>query len=229
MPAVPRSVAEKPTPAAASAAESSDAARLARRDFLANLAPGDSAEQSKCQSLVDKALTSCPKVKFMRDALKALGVRATDAEFVTCAHCPDGAAAAGGYLPDYRLVVLCQQWVAKAPAEVENTLVHEMVHAYDDARAHINWMDLTHHACTEIRAASLSGDCNFRRELDRGNILPTRISGAGARCIRRRAELSVAMHPECPDTSAAAQAVARAWDTCYADKAPFDDVGTHLY
>ena len=46
---------------------------------------------------------------------------------VQCAHCPDGAAAAGGYLPAHKAVVLCQQWVAKEPGEVENTIVHEMV------------------------------------------------------------------------------------------------------
>ena len=214
---------------ASDGAEAAAEAAIARRNFVEGLDPGDANQAGACRTLVDKALTSCPKVKFMRDSLIALGMRAADVDFVTCAHCPDGAATAGGYLPAHQLVVLCQQWVAQAPGEVENTLVHEMVHAYDDARARMNWMDLTQHACTEIRAASLSGDCNFRRELDRNNINVTRIGGAGARCVRRRAELSVAMHPECPDAATAAQAVARAWSTCYADKAPFDDVGTHLY
>ena len=212
-----------------STAPSSSAAAVARREFILGLQPGDPEQENKCRSFVDKALSSCPKVKFMREALKALGVRSSDADFVTCAHCPDGAATAGGYLPEFKLVLLCQQWVAQQPSEVENTLTHEMIHAYDDARAHMNWMDLTQHACTEIRAASLSGDCNFRRELDRGNLHPANLGGAGARCVRRRAELSVAMHPECPDADVAAKAVARAWETCYADKAPFDAVGTHLY
>ena len=93
----------------------------------------------------------------------------------------------------------------------------------------MDWMDLTQHACTEIRAASLSGDCSFRRELDRGNINPVRIAGAGQRCVRRRAQLSVSMHPHCPDPETAAKAVARAWEWCYPDMAPFDEVGTHMY
>ena len=186
---------------------------------------GDPEEASKCRTLVSSALAKCPKVKFMLQSLAALGVNA-DENFVQCAHCPDGAAAAGGYIPDKRMVVLCQQWVAQAPGEVENTLVHEMVHAFDDARAYINWQDLTQHACTEIRAARLSGDCTFGRELDRGNVNLLRMGGLGARCIRRRAELSVAMHPECPDAESAANAVARAWATCYRDKAPFDDHNT---
>ena len=109
------------------------------------------------------------------------------------------------------------------PAEVENTIVHEMVHAYDDARAHMDWNDLTQHACTEIRAANLSGDCTFDREFDRGNVHPLNFSGQGARCVRRRAELSVAMHPGCPDAETARAAVERAWSTCFADRAPLDD------
>ena len=194
------------------------------------LAGGDPEEAKKCNDLVGNALKTCPKVRFMVEALAKLGVQdAASSDFVRCAHCPDNAAAAGGYIPDRRLVVLCQQWVAKAPKEVENTLVHEMVHAYDDARAHLDWRDLTQHACTEIRAASLSGDCNFRRELDRGNVLPWQVSGAGARCVRRRAQLSVSMHPDCPNAATAAAAVARAWSTCYADTAPFDPHPTHHY
>ena len=189
---------------------------------------GDLEAHTRCRSLVDKALASCPKVKFMREALSKLGVR-DDADFVQCAPCPDGAAAAGGYLPDERVVVLCQQWVAKQQGEVENTLVHEMVHAYDDARAHLDWHDLTQHACTEIRAASLSGDCSFIREVDRGNINLLRLGGSGSRCVRRRAELSVSMHPGCPDADAARAAVQRAWETCYRDTAPFDRHATYKY
>ena len=180
---------------------------------------GDPAEAQRCRDLVSKAFASCPKVRLMQQALKALG-KAVDTELVKCVHCPDGTAAAGGYIPDRGQLVLCQQWVAKQPGEVENTLVHEMVHAYDDARALMDWNDLTQHACTEIRAANLSGDCTMWREIDRGQL--RQIGGAGMQCVRRRAQLSVAMHPDCPDAAAAAAAVERAWESCYYDNAPFD-------
>lgn len=183
---------------------------------------GDPEEASRCRAMVDRTMRVCPKVRFMMESLKALG-RPVDPEFVQCAKCPDGAAAAGGYIPSQGFVVLCQQWVAKQPGEVENTLVHEMIHAYDDTRAMINWNDLTQHACTEIRAANLSGDCSFDRELDRGNLNPLRFGGTGKRCVRRRAQLSVAMHPDCPDEAAARIAVDRAWEVCYKDTSPFDE------
>jgi inner membrane protease ATP23 len=182
---------------------------------------GDPAEARKCRDLVGKAFASCPKVRLMQQALSALG-KSVNTELVKCVHCPDGTAAAGGYIPERGQVVLCQQWVAKQPGEVENTIVHEMVHAYDDARALMDWNDLTQHACTEIRAANLSGDCTAWRELDRGQLNPVQLGGAGMRCVRRRAQLSVAMHPECPDEAAAAAAVERAWESCYNDNAPFD-------
>lgn len=178
--------------------------------------------RSKCESLVGKALGSCARVKFMREALAAVGVKGSD--FIQCEQCPEGVAAAGGYIPDRKRVVLCQQWVAEQPGEVENTLVHEMIHAYDDARALMDWRDLTQHACTEIRAAHLSGDCSFVREVDRGNFNPVTWGGTGARCVRRRAELSVSMHPGCRTPAEAKEAVERAWATCYADTAPFEKV-----
>lgn len=41
---------------------------------------------------------------------------------------------------------------------------HEMIHAYDHCRAKdLDWNSCRHHACSEIRAAVLSGDCTFRR------------------------------------------------------------------
>ena len=110
-----------------------------------------------------------------------------------------------------------------------NTLAHELVHAYDDARANVDWFNLTHHACTEIRAANLSGDCTFSREFDRGRITPISIAGAGARCVRRRAELSVSMHPQCQNMETAAAAVDRAWQSCFHDTAPFDEHATRYY
>merc|ERR1712113_1357667 len=105
-------------------------------------------------------------------------------------------------------------------SEVKNTLTHELIHAYDDARAHVDWLNLTHHACTETRAANLSGDCTFGREIDRGMVSPLRLAGAGARCVRRRAELSVSMNPAYPSSAIARAAVDSAWKICFNDSAP---------
>ncbi|KAI9340882.1 peptidase M76, partial [Obelidium mucronatum] len=51
---------------------------------------------------------------------------------------------------------------------LEDTLTHELVHAFDWCT--MNW-DLTncfHQACSEVRAGLLSGDCRIMLELKRG-------------------------------------------------------------
>ncbi|GBG92006.1 hypothetical protein CBR_g54101 [Chara braunii] len=70
-----------------------------------------------------------------------------------------------------------------------------------------------------IRAANLSGDCHFNRELLRGHL---NIRGQHQICVRRRAELSVKMNPYCAQK--AKEAVDAAWNTCIKDTAPFDRV-----
>lgn len=43
-------------------------------------------------------------------------------------------------------------------------------------------------------------------------------------CVRRRAVLSVAANPACPDTETAEKAVNEVWDSCFHDTRPFDEV-----
>lgn len=37
----------------------------------------------------------------------------------------------------------------------QNTVIHELIHAYDICRAKVDWNNCRHYACTEIRASSL--------------------------------------------------------------------------
>jgi mitochondrial inner membrane protease ATP23 len=48
------------------------------------------------------------------------------------------------------------------------------------------------------------------------------IAGKHQDCVKRRAELSVAMNPHCASKEKAAEAVAEAFHNCYNDTAPFD-------
>jgi hypothetical protein len=48
--------------------------------------------------------------------------------------------------------------------EISHALTHELVHAYDHCRArNLDWTNCQHHACSEIRAATLSGGAPGRR------------------------------------------------------------------
>lgn len=124
----------------------------------------------------------------MMSALKRGGCDLTDISCRTC----DGNLA-GGFRSDGG-VILCSDTV-RTQSHLSTTLVHESVHAFDQCRAKVDWSNCVHHACSEIRAAALSGDCTFGREvLLRRNI---GLGGQFQKCVRRRAELSVAINPNC--------------------------------
>lgn len=133
---------------------------------------------------------SDPATRFMFRHLARAGC-ALPADSVECRRC-DGRLA-GGFQDDGG-VVLCANHLS-SQAHTSSTLVHEAVHAFDQCRANIDWSNCVHHACSEIRAAALSGDCDFGRE-----VVLRRNLGFGKqfqRCVRRRAEISVGMNPNC--------------------------------
>lgn len=115
--------------------------------------------------------------------------------------------------------MLCENHLISEDHTAE-TMVHEMVHAYDHCRVEINWNDCRHHACSEIRAANLSGDCGIFNELARGRL------GSFYRhhqeCVRRRAILSIKMNPACSGN--AEQVVDEVFDRCFKDTEPFDEI-----
>jgi mitochondrial inner membrane protease ATP23 len=56
----------------------------------------------------------------------------------------------GGFSPDAGAVVLCQgNFLNKK--HMEHTIVHELLHMYDHAVFNVDWSDLRHHACSEVR------------------------------------------------------------------------------
>lgn len=113
------------------------------------------------------------------------------AEQVVCKKC-DGQLA--GAFQDDGGILLCANHLS-TQEHASRTLVHETVHAFDACRAKLDWSNCVHHACSEIRAAALSGDCSFAREvvLRRNFGLAKQFQ----KCVKRRAELSVSMNPSC--------------------------------
>lgn len=117
-------------------------------------------------------------------------------------------------------VILCHNHLI-SQKEVNHALTHELLHAYDHCRgANIDWHNCNHHACSEIRAASLSGDCNWGQEVQRGNY---GIRKQHQVCVKRRAELSLSMNPPCQGLRGKL-AVDSVFDSCYKDTTPFDRI-----
>eukprot|EP00899_Mesostigma_viride_P006922 jgi/Mesvir1/16230/Mv08484-RA.1 len=157
-----------------------------------------------------------PFLKYMIDAMEKAGCP-LNRSFFRCEKCPPGCS--GGFRPPDG-VVICSNAV-RLQEEVDTTLRHELIHAYDHCRAaQLQWSNCEHHACSEIRAANLSGDCSFFNELMRGNL---GFFGHHQKCVRRRAQISVEMNP-CCSKEAARAAVDAVYERCYKDTAPFDRV-----
>lgn len=76
---------------------------------------------------------------------------------------------AGGFHPDAGAVIMCQgRFFSKK--HMEDTLVHELVHMYDHAKFKVDWSNLRHHACSEVRTAIRILARRFRTSLTENGV-----------------------------------------------------------
>ncbi|CCG84655.1 protein of unknown function [Taphrina deformans PYCC 5710] len=170
----------------------------------------------RCRSTRDFLINSSPGVLFMLNELKKVGCE-LPTESISCEPC---VAQKGGFQPGHG-VKICSNQVVQT-GEVEKTLMHELIHAFDHCRFKVDWMNSKHHACSEIRAASLSGECGWWREYKAGNTGMTDIAKHHQDCVRRRAIRSVAVHPKVKDQEEAKFLVNAVFDSCFQDTRPFE-------
>jgi hypothetical protein len=119
-----------------------------RTDFL-----GLEVAVSCCQQVIDKAVGRNWKARELIAAIRAER---------GCAYTPpvcrsDCGDRAGGYNTGTKRVEICSSRLG-SNYEAETTLIHELVHAYDDCKGRLtaNCEDVL---CTEIRAWDIGGDC----------------------------------------------------------------------
>jgi len=177
--------------------------------------------QKEQEQRLDHAIKRDPTVIFMLQKMEEAGCT-VGRKFFKVEQC-DNLEVGGGFSPQGDGVTICCNEEAQlhSQQEVNNAMVHELLHAYDHCRANgLDWSNCDHHACSEVRAANLSGDCTMSQEWARGNY---GLKGQHKICIRRRAEISVAMNPNCRGNRAR-DAVSRVFDTCFKDTAPFDRI-----
>ncbi|KAF9514984.1 hypothetical protein BS47DRAFT_1484718 [Hydnum rufescens UP504] len=176
------------------------------------------AQRQQCLLWRNDLLRQSPAVTFMTQHIGQQGI-SVDASNIVCRPC--NKERSGGFSPGLQEVLLCQDGF-HSKKHMEDTLVHELIHLYDHAKFKVDWNDLRHVACSEIRAANLSGDCKWDRELMRRGILG--FTKHHQVCVRRRATLSVAQHPACKSEEDAKRAVNEAWESCIGDTRPFDEI-----
>ncbi|ORY35582.1 peptidase M76 family-domain-containing protein [Naematelia encephala] len=176
----------------------------------------ESRQYATCEKWKSELVQSSPIVVFMLKHLKLSGC-AFPPSAMQCFECPD--TVFGGFNPEFG-VLLCQNRLF-TKSLMEDTLAHELIHAFDHCKFNVNPSDLRHQACTEIRAANLSGDCRLLREWDRGN---RHFYKQHQACVRRRAVLSLLGNPSCENEEMAERAVNEVWESCSKDTRPFDEV-----
>nr|XP_032810323.1 mitochondrial inner membrane protease ATP23 homolog [Petromyzon marinus] len=173
------------------------------------------AASAKCNFMLKVALESNPYAILLQDALKRSGCTAYRDRHFSCEECDNKVA--GGFDSHTSQVVICQNNV-QSQHYMNRVVTHELIHAFDHCRAHVDWFgSMEHMACSEIRAANLSGDCTFQNELRRFNF---GLKGHHQTCVRNRAALSIlAVRPTTIEEAKAA--VDRVFEPCFNDLEPF--------
>jgi len=118
-----------------------------------------------CERLTVLSVESSPFVRLMTSALRNAGCNFNISRHISCEACGKGMA--GGYDRKTNQIVLCTDYCQDIE-RVTATLSHELVHMYDHCTTTINFGDINHLACTEVRAANLV-DCK--------NPLPSILNG----------------------------------------------------
>jgi len=174
-------------------------------------------EYKKCEETKANLLTTSPAVVFMLKHMALLGYPITSRQIV-CEPCTT--LRSGGFSSKDGGILICQDHMM-SKTHMEDTLIHELVHAYDRAKFEVDFSNCRHVACTEIRASNLSGDCKWTREVSRGFISFSKQHQA---CVKRRAIKSVRANPACSGPGVAEQAVQEVWESCFPDTRPFDEI-----
>lgn len=92
-----------------------------------------------------------PIIRYMSDSIRQLGGDLSSHN-IYCRRCTNRKA--GGFDPEYGILICANEM--KDQGHLEDTMAHEMVHAYDHLRFKVDWTNnLRHAACTEVTTASL--------------------------------------------------------------------------
>jgi len=154
------------------------------------------------------------KVNYLLHALTAMNAPVD----LVMVQCPSNVMHRAGYSPKHHKVWMCGNHFWN-PFEFRRVLTHELIHAFDFARAKIEEDNLDHIACTEIRAWNLSGECDLWTKWM--TYLGEDMINQKQRCIKEYTQAS--MHEgEKPATAQEKnEAIERVFMRCFKDHWPF--------
>lgn len=101
---------------------------------------------------------------------------------------------------------------------VQGVLAHEFIHMFDYCRNDLDFKNIDHLACTEIRAANLT-HCSFMSAMTQGDASLFNIKAQHQNCVKTKALASVlAVRRVTPEEGI--QAIERVFPKCYKDLEP---------
>jgi len=173
-------------------------------------------DKLKCEQKVWDVINQSYLVRLMMDALKASGCPIDIRRHISCEVCDHSVT--GGYDPFLNQVVVCQN-TARSKGKIQGSLTHEMIHMFDYCRHKLDLADVSHLACTEIRAANLA-HCSYLSGLLEGSLELGTVKEEHQECVRQRAVRSVLAVRDVSQEEAH-KAVDKVFNKCYNDLEPF--------
>ncbi|KAG4078009.1 hypothetical protein HA402_002060 [Bradysia odoriphaga] len=172
-------------------------------------------DKMKCERNVVDCVRNSPMVKLMMGALKSSGCPIDLRRHITCEVCDPSVS--GGYDPEYNQIVVCQN-MATNKGMIQGILTHEMIHMFDYCNNDLDFKNIDHLACTEIRAANLT-HCSFMSAYLQGDASMFKIQRAHQDCVKTKA-LSSVLAVRKVTQNEAVDAIERVFPKCYADLEP---------
>ncbi|XP_005096260.1 mitochondrial inner membrane protease ATP23 homolog [Aplysia californica] len=170
----------------------------------------------KCITNVRSCMQSNPMVKLMVGALESHGCPVNMERHVSCETCLEKVS--GGFDPKSMQVVVCQNNVNTRDVCC-NVLAHELLHAFDFCRAKVDFENLRHLACTEIRAANMN-HCSLAAAFATGDMTPLNIKERHQLCVKNKALQSIMLVRNVSQFDAML-VVDEVFDKCYNDTEPY--------
>jgi len=180
--------------------------------------PKQEKERLQCWERKNTACHKSAFVVFMLEKMQQAGCAVNVEKHFVCEECP----VLGAFDAERNEIVLCQNNII-SEREMADVMTHELIHAYDNCRGKVDFTDLKHLACTEIRAANLSGDCFMWKEMLNRLNFTQGFRGQHAACVKRKAGNSIVAVGG-GDRAKADAAIDAVWDTCFNDTEPFDKI-----
>lgn len=172
-------------------------------------------DKIKCEQNVYKCVLKSPLVKLMMGALKKSGCEVDIRRHISCEECSPNVS--GGYDPILNQVVICQN-TATNPGIVQSVLTHEFIHMFDSCQNKLDFTNLEHLACTEIRAANLA-HCSWLSAWISGDTSIFNFKETHQYCVKNKA-LSSVMAVRDVTEEEGMRAINKVFEKCYNDLEP---------